>query len=86
MPPKKRRPQPGGDCGASEKVLLGGFDTPRDSPQAGNKQEHPHRAGFARAMTFSEFGYRSARALDYDDFIDRLPSQLSATTWWRAAP
>ncbi len=56
MPSTKRRPQPGGDCGTSEKVLAGGFDVQRDNPQAGKKQEHPHRAGFARAMVFEAFG------------------------------
>ncbi len=84
MAPKKRRPQPGGDCGASEKVLACGFDVQRDNPQAGKKQEHPHRAGFARDIVFAEFGYRHARAIDYDGFVDRNPTP--AGVWWRAAP
>ena len=32
MSHKKRRPQPGGDCGASESVLPGGFDVQRGTP------------------------------------------------------
>ena len=32
MLPEKRRPRPGGDCGASEKVLACGFDFLRDKP------------------------------------------------------
>ncbi len=84
MPPKKRRPQPGGDCGASEKVLADGFDCFRDSPQSREKQEHRHRAGFARDIVFAEFGYRYARAIDYDGFKDRKPAP--AGVWWRAGP
>jgi hypothetical protein len=34
------------------------------------------RAKFARRMVFSEFGYRYARALDYDNFRDRKPGEL----------
>ena len=33
-----------------------------------------HRADFARAETISVFG-RHARALDWGDFVDRLPNQ-----------
>ena len=85
MPPRKRRPQPCGDCGASEKVLAGGFDFLRDTPQARNKQaSHRHRAGFARDMVFEEFGYQHARAIDYVGFIDRKPNL--APVWWRTAP
>ncbi len=82
MASQKRRPQPCGDCGASEKVLAGGFDCPTDKPQAQKKQEHRHRAGFARDIVFAEFGYQHARALDYPDFVDRKPA--TAPVWWRA--
>ena len=34
-----------------------------------------HRADFARAAVYAEFGYRHGRALDYADFIDRSPDQ-----------
>ena len=81
MAAKSRRPRSCEDHGASGEVLPGGFDTPRDSPQAGKKQEHPHRAGFARDIVFAEFGYRAGRALDYDDFTDRQPNP--AAVWWR---
>ena len=67
---KKRRPQPGGDCGASEKVLADGFDCLRDSPRNSKKQEHRHRADFARAAVYSEFG-RNAFAIDQADFEDK---------------
>ena len=36
------------------------------------------RAGFARAAVFAEFGYRSGRAIDYENFADRLPNELPA--------
>ena len=36
-----------------------------------------HRANFARAAVFAEFG-RHGRALDQDDFIDRRPWQIRA--------
>ncbi len=78
MPSTKRRPQPGGDCGASEKVLADGFDCLRDNPRNSKKQDHRHRAGFARDIVFHEFGYRHARAIDYDGFKDRKPIK-----WWR---
>ena len=34
-----------------------------------------HRANFARAAVFAEFGTRNARALDQGDFVDRRPKQ-----------
>jgi len=80
----KKRKGPPASGPLLKNVELGGCDTPKDNPQAGKKQEHPHRAGFARGIVFAEFGYRHGRAIDYDGFIDRLPSQSSATTWWRA--
>ena len=84
MASQKRRPQPGGDCGASEKVLADGFDCLRDNPRNSKKQEHRHRADFARDAVFEAFGYQHARALDYPDFVDRKPT--AAGVWWRAAP
>jgi len=43
MASKRRRPQPGGDCGASEKVLASGFDFLRFNPQNHKKQPRPRR-------------------------------------------
>ena len=34
------------------------------------------RAKFARRMVFLQFGYRYARAIDYDNFVDRRPSDV----------
>jgi hypothetical protein len=34
------------------------------------------RAKFARRMVFEQFGYRHARAIDYDKFVDRKPGEL----------
>ena len=34
------------------------------------------RTRFARRMVFEEFGYRYARALDYNEFVDRRPGAL----------
>ena len=41
------------------------------------------RARFARRMVFEEFKYKHARAIDYDDFIDRKPNQRPRR--WRAS-
>ena len=53
--------------------------TARDSRRADHPEnpEIRHRANFARAAVFAEFG-RHGRAIDYDDFVDRLPWQLRA--------
>ncbi len=83
MASKRRRPQPGGDCGTSEIVLADGFDTLRFNPESHKKQAHRRRAGFARGIVFEVFGYRNARAIDYDGFVDRKPNP--APLWWRAA-
>ena len=86
MTPDKRKPRPGGDGRGFQKIIaLGIGDRSESSPSTPWNQAH-HSAGFARDIVFAEFGYRHARALDYGDFTDRLPSQSSATTWWRAAP
>ena len=37
-----------------------------------------HRADFARQATIDAFGWRFARALDWDDFTDRKPWQIPA--------
>ncbi len=34
------------------------------------------RKHFARRMVFEQFGYRHARAIDYDNFVDRRPSDV----------
>ena len=67
-------------------VVAGGSDFPRDKPQALKMQALPrrHRAGFARDMVFATFGYRHARALDYDGFVDRT-SNLAPRRWWAAS-
>ncbi len=90
MASQKRRPQPCGDCGASESVKAGRFDTLRFNPPNLKKQvAHRGRAKFARATVFEVFGYRAARAIDYDRFRDRKPSQSPrpspALVRWRAA-
>ena len=41
-----------------------------------NPGRRHHRADFARAATIAEFGYSHGRALDYGDFVDRLPNEL----------
>lgn len=38
-----------------------------------------HRASFARQVVFAEFGHH-ARALDQDDFVDRLPGQAPTSS------
>ncbi len=78
MTPKKRGPQLGGNCGTSEVVLAGRFDFLRNTSQA-HKRQARRRAGFARDMVFESFGYRHARALDYDTFADRAPGPAP---WW----
>ena len=85
MTPSKREP-PGGNGRLSEvSALAAGIGTFKNRPLApGNQASHPHRAGFARAMVFEEFGYQHARAIDYVGFIDRKPNL--APVWWRAAP
>ncbi len=84
MPPDKRRAPPGGSGTPLKFVLATSLDSLRDTSQAHKKQEHRHRAGFARDIVFAEFGYRHARAIDYDGFVDRNPTP--AGVWWRAAP
>ncbi len=86
MPVDKRKPP--GRLGrlSGNFVVAGGSDFPRDKPQALKMQARPrrHRAGFARDMVFAEFGYRHARALDYDGFIDRKHN-LAPRRWWTAS-
>lgn len=43
-----------------------------------NNPDCRHRADFARTAVFSEFGYRSGRALDHADFVDRQPGEMPA--------
>ncbi len=82
MPPDRRKPPGGGSGRLSENVEFGGYDIPKVPHQAPTKQA-ARRNSFAREMTFSEFGYRAGRALDYDGFVDRKPTPAG---WWRAAP
>ncbi len=76
MASEKRKP-PARDRRLSEKVLADGFDCLRDTPRNSKKQEHHHRADFARAAVFEEFG-RNAFAIDQGDFEDRKPWMLRA--------
>ncbi len=46
--------------------------SPTGNPSNSNRR---HRADFARAAVFAEFG-RHAWALDHDDFVDRKPWML----------
>ena len=41
-----------------------------------NPGRRHRRADFARGAVFVEFGYRHGRAVDYADFVDRLPNEL----------
>ena len=42
-PPNGRRPQPGGGCGASQKVSAIGFNFLKDKPPAQRTQTRPRR-------------------------------------------
>ena len=39
------------------------------------RKSNKRRAQFARSMMLEEFGYRSGRAIQYDDFEDRRPHE-----------
>ncbi len=85
MAPKKRTPPGRIGRRSWESVAAASFDAPSDNQNPVDPQGLiRRRAGFARDMVFAEFGYRAGRAIDYDGFVDRAPSQSSATTWWRA--
>ena len=45
------------------------------TPTARSLSRERRRARFARSAVFEEFGGRQARALDYDKFHDRKPSE-----------
>ena len=47
----------------------------RSSRASNSHNDRRHRADFARAAVFAEFGYRHGRAIDYAEFIDRQPDQ-----------
>jgi hypothetical protein len=52
----------------------GFITTSVDAGESGRRaQAQSRRARFARGLTFSEFGYRHGRALDYENFRDRRP-------------
>ncbi len=73
-----------------------GDDAPASSKSRAPIQARPlgprprpalRRARFARSMVFEEFRYKHARAIDYDDFIDRRPNQAPRPPRrWRASP
>lgn len=83
------RPKPGarGRLGTSL-----GSDAPESTPAprkfqallVGDVDQH---ARFARAAVFEVFPYRDARAIDYDKFLDRKPSQAPRPSpeVWRMA-
>ena len=56
-----------------------GSDAPQSTPSPCKLQARPvggrGRARFARSAVFEMFGYRFARAIDYDRFRDRHPRQ-----------
>ena len=85
MIPDKRRAPPGGSGTLQKVIALCSCDRPEDSPLAPRDQAR-RRASFARATVFEMFGYRSARALDYGTFADRMPGRATSRTWWRAGP
>ena len=49
--------------------------TTRDANRA-ERPFSPDRADFARKATIDAFGWRFAKALDQDDFVDRRPGKL----------
>ena len=74
MAPDKRRP-PGGNGRPSEEIVsAAGIDPFRDTPNSPKLQAR-RRTRFARSCVFEMFSYRDARAIDYDRFLDRKPSQ-----------
>ena len=88
-PPERRKP-PGGRSGrlSGEIVDFAGVDIERITRQPHLIQAR-RRANFARDLVFAEFGYQHGRALDYGNFVDRQPNQLSrwsTSPTWRAGP
>jgi hypothetical protein len=82
MATEKRRAPPGWSGAPSgDDVEFAGFDISRVTHPAFQSQASLRRRDFARAVVFEEFGYRHARAIDYDGFVDRKPNQAP-----RAAP
>ncbi len=78
------RPRPGARDRFFDASL--GSDASESIPATPKLQGRPigdrHRADFARDIVFAEFGYRQARAIDYDGFVDRKPT--AARAWWRS--
>ena len=79
--PDERSPGGLAGTGASKSQLR---QQQRPSCSKFRPASQPRRARFARWMVFEEFQYRHARAIDYDDFVDRRPDQ--APRRWRVAP
>ena len=83
MTPDRRKPSDGRRRLSGEIVSAAGIDTSRNRPSSPKTQASlRRRARFARRMVFEEFRFKHARAIDYDDFIDRRPNQ--APRRWRA--
>ena len=88
--PDERSPGGLAGTGASKSQLR---QQQRPSCSKFRPASQPRRARFARSMVFEVFRYRDARAIDYDDFIDRKPNQAprpSPEVWhmangWAAA-
>ena len=82
-----QHPDPGG-TGARD--LFGDLLASNDpkivsTPQKSKPRPALRRRGdYARDAVFEAFGYQHARAIDYDDFIDRKPNQRPRL--WRASP
>ncbi len=84
-PDEKGAPPAGNGRAPLDFIALGNSNESELSPQTPKNQAFlRRRAGFARAMVFEAFGYRHARAIDYDGFVDRKPNL--APVWWRAEP
>ncbi len=52
------------------------------SHRRSSNSDRRHRAEFARAAVFAEFGGHG-RALDQVDFIDRHPLEMPTKVWFR---
>ena len=76
-PPERRNPRPGEGAGASAENCTGSKQNPKYKTTHRVRKVRPRRrqTKFARAAVFEMFGYRHGRAIDYDRFIDRKPSQ-----------
>ncbi len=85
MPPDKRKPPIRDRRFSGDDVEVACIDITRITPSYPKKQTAlRRRCNHARNAVFEAFGYRHARAIDYDGFIDRKPTP--APMWWRSGP